>query len=294
MEGDGEPQPAAAPVSDHLQDLLSRAVENQLSEQQQMVAMVGEVQRLVADLREEMRAVGQDSVGQIAADFVELRQELRASGTAPVAVGQLADRVEEAGLRLAALPNLDDVPLVARQLVRLDDQLSAMETRLPGLYAVGDELARVADEVSALGHQLAAAPKVPDLDLVLDRMRGMVEASAAETEQRLAVHIDEAVFALASALLHPSVPDGPAPVETPTPPAAEQNETGASAVLTTLRREFGEYDEYDDSSLGTEQRPAEREPDPVVPPSPSDPTGEEWVATDHESRSRPGWWRPRG
>lgn len=114
-------------TSERMRDLLARAAEEQLVEQRQVSAVLGELRGLVADLDDRLRQL-----------------EVRS--------GQLAEQVTDLVLARTA-DTL--VPHVAAAVVR-----------------------GVTDEVGEL-----------------------VRQAAAETEHRLSVHVDEAVLALAEALL---------------------------------------------------------------------------------------------
>lgn len=150
MDDDGLAAPAgqSAAVADRMQALLSRAVEEQISEQRSVAAVIGDLREQVAALTAAFRAT--------------------ASGEA----------VERLGDELAARTD------------RLHDSTVALEARVSGL----EELVR-------------------------------------ESEQRVLAHVDEAVLALAEALLRrrrapraEALPEGPVAVVPATvPPVVPQD-----------------------------------------------------------------------
>ncbi|CAN5280591.1 hypothetical protein BH24ACT10_BH24ACT10_02770 [soil metagenome] len=146
----------------------------------------------------------------------------------------LATSAEVARSRETLLTRLDEIaaggPVVER-LGGLEERLSALETRMGevaerlsdvsdaagGVPAVATDLTRVAsrlDEVTALRAEVAATraavlavqddSPVPSLVLGVAALREDVEevrAATADSERRISAHVDEAVLALAEALL---------------------------------------------------------------------------------------------
>lgn len=154
----------AGPVSERMQALLSRAVEDQVGEQRAVSVVLGDLRAQVADVAQELT---------------------RAVQAFPAALAALQQDLAELGGRLDALvvPTPDQVaggadPLVERLAPRVAELV----------------LARVAP---ALVEQITAATSTAVLAGVAD----LVHACTADSERRVLAHVDEAVLALAEALL---------------------------------------------------------------------------------------------
>lgn len=213
----------SSPMSERMQVLLSRAVEDQLSEQRQLTNALADIRALLVRLPEEVRAATATAVGdqgegvraEVDGIARELRAGLQALGERLDAVGQRGgdDLDSRLDARLAAVE-----AAVTRQAERLE-QLAAQDhdellSRLDALsdrLIVIDERSAVAPDVSGqvrsavdeLGRTLMAAQvSATDLESAVRLVVPEVVTTAhANTERRLAAHVDEAVLALAEALL---------------------------------------------------------------------------------------------
>jgi uncharacterized coiled-coil protein SlyX len=187
--------PASGPVSDRMQALLSRAVEEQVSEQRAVSTVLGELRGQVAALSEGIRQTASDSSverlgGVVSTVVADLRTSTSLLGQRIEALSKRVDAVaadsaaptEQAAVRLATLGA--DVAAQSEAIERMSralDQLSAFPDALAGVQrdvaGVHDRLSPLADvrsDVSNLGTRTAAA-----LDALLpqiDALQSKVEA----------------------------------------------------------------------------------------------------------------------
>ena len=195
---------------------------------------------------------------------------------------------------------------------RADERLDALDARLSGIAdqldaqaaehgspAGSDErvtsgLAELQEAIGALRERLdeIAAEEEPVEDEGED-VASVVEEAVAAAEARLTAHIDEAVLALAEALLRRKSPRGASPVVPAA--AATPVPSGALEPVVPVADEADEADEADDD---VEPDAFKEDDEPPVPddephaswqtPPPAEPPV---VADEGGKRKRP-WWRP--
>jgi uncharacterized coiled-coil protein SlyX len=157
-------------MSERMQALLSRAVEDQLTEQRQLASLVAEVRALLAALPAEVTAAAQgDEVWR--AEVTALRAGLTAVEQRLEVLTALAQRPSDHSEVTGA------VGTVGQRVGALEQRLNSLETRL-------------AEVGATLNTQSSAA---------------------AEAEQRITRHVDEAVLALAEVLVRKSRPAASSP-----------------------------------------------------------------------------------
>ena len=224
------PGGSGAPMSDRMQSLLSRAVEDQLSEQRQIAGVLSDLraqlQRITsdiaglraeggssgasdsalasvsADVREAVRLLGErlDGVGRLVQQRGSDLAELRA------ATDQLHTVVRGQGEALGGIGNgLAALPAFGERIGGLQDNLAALHERLTGLDRVGDTVTALQQRVeavdqglrelrsafAAIGARMAELPGRADLDAVAGRSA----TPLAELGQRLA-ELDSGISAL--------------------------------------------------------------------------------------------------
>jgi hypothetical protein len=226
------------PMSERMQSLLSRAVEDQQSEQHSLAGALDDVRTQLATLVHDIETTRSQPAAEpdataVAALTVELRESTRRTGERLDAVSRM---VGQRGEDIAALQN---------SLVAIGEQLRAQADGIAGLVAsvdgIGQHLNGIAtylgerarddgsravvteqrlvtlqNDMTALGSHVAGLTEAAarnngdDLD---GRIRSMVAGALVGTERRLAAHIDEAVLALAEAMLRrrPAAPVEAAP-----------------------------------------------------------------------------------
>jgi hypothetical protein len=222
--------PPTTPMSQRMESLLSRAVEDQLSEQRQLAGLLSDIRAQLASLPDHVA---------------------RAAGTGPDPhVASLAHAVDGVSNDLRTA------------LASLLDRLGAVERRLDAL-----------------------------------------QAASAESEQRLSTHVDEAVLALAEALLRRrrvaaarrdedlEAADLPAGTEAPDPeePVAEAPEPPAAEEPVAEAAEPPAAEPPAAETSTAEPYPQPDEPGPSAPPA--SPAPHTAAHADDAQRKRP-WWRP--
>lgn len=221
------------PMSERMQALLSRAVEDQLSEQRQLAGLLGEIRDRLARLPQEVSA---------------------AAGAGPDPQLQ------------ALLASVDGVAAGLRELRGRVDALPAFPTE------------RLEGRVDATGRGLS--DRLDALTARLEALEQTVRDTTAQSEKRLAAHIDEAVLALAEAILRrrrgtAARREDADIAPTPEPEPAEDVEPSTPEPTAPEPA----------TAPPTEPpwQPAEWTPAAGVPPGEPDP--------EDERRKRP-WWRP--
>ena len=224
------PGGSGAPMSDRMQSLLSRAVEDQLSEQRQLAGVLSDVraqlQRITsdiaglraeagssgssdsalasvsADVREAVRLLGErlDGVARLVQQRGSDLAELRA------ATDQLHTVVRGQGEALGGIGNgLAALPAFGERIGGLQDNLAALHERLTGLDGVGDSVTALQQRVdavdqglrelrsafAAIGARMAELPGRADLDAVAGRSA----TPLTEVGERLA-ELDSGISAL--------------------------------------------------------------------------------------------------
>lgn len=226
------PGGSGAPMSDRMQSLLSRAVEDQLSEQRQIAGVLADLraqlQRITSDiagLRAEAANAGSSDTGlaSVSADVREAVRLLgeRLDGVARLvqqrgsdlaelraATDQLQTAVRGHGEALGGVSNgLAALPAFGERIGGLQDNLAALHERLAGLDRVGDTVTSLQQRVeavdqglrelrsafAAIGARMAELPGRGDLDGIAGRSA----APLAEMGERLA-GIESAVGALSA------------------------------------------------------------------------------------------------
>jgi len=256
---------------------------------EQTLASVADQIRDAASAAQQIDDVDDD--GNDAQEVAALRAELaRFAATAQDDTHELAQRLGALDRRLTEV--LDAV--TPAEAAETEDRAGEEE------YAEDPVLTELADLREALLGEDGLAARVEsvgteDLDV---RVGAAVEQAVAASEERLSAHIDEAVLALAEALLRrrtgrpassapaPAAPVAPAatPVEEPADAGAEDEADEAGE--TEPDEQPGALDEQDapDSS----GPPAEGGPAWQTPASPGLPGA---AGAEGERRRRP-WWRP--
>lgn len=227
------PTTPGGPMSERMQALLSRAAEEQLTEQRQVSAVLTDLRTLVKGIVEQVSGTASSALLEgLGGDVASLATELETS------TAGLEERLDALGERLSAIGDAaGGVPAVARDLARVSgrvEELSGVRDDVAALRGeVEDVSARVAavafpttEAVSAaVGQQVTdqlvdeLAPRVADVVLtrvaatLVEQVAGSVTASVqnglaervraanADTERRISAHVDEAVLVLAEALL---------------------------------------------------------------------------------------------
>lgn len=202
-------------MAERMQQLLSRAVEDQLSEQRQLAGLLADIRMTLARIPEEIRS-GAGSA--IAEQVAGLQQGLDGLGA----------RMDLISTRLAELATSDGLRAAVDRVEVLLSRTDALNGRVDGISARIDALG---DPTGELRGQLE-----PVESRLVNTERRVQELSHtfADTERRLTEHIDEAVLALADALLRrrsrpgggnppaaappAPVPSGPADDEAPDAP----------------------------------------------------------------------------
>ena len=221
--GPGEIPPAtgggaaqAAGMSDRMQSLLSRAVEDQMNEQRQLQTLIGEVRQSLLQLQEEVRdTANAQTLELVRSELTGVAGEVRSSTTM---FGERLEAVVRAVTASAqAMQTLSQqVGAVNESLVAQQQLLNAQQQQLGAVMSTLGEL-RTAGSTDALRADVAALHA--ELEAAGVRSR---EDSAAVTRQ-VAEHVDSAVMTLAEALLRRRGAGTPAatPAQTAAPAAPE-------------------------------------------------------------------------
>jgi hypothetical protein len=217
-------------MSERMQSLLSRAVEDQLSEQRSLAGALADVRTQIATLSQTLAAAqlnpASPDTGSGAGLTAELREAMRRTGDRLDTVARMvAQRGEDIVALQASLSVLSDqlraqgegvaamsgsVTTVAQRVegiaTYLGDRSAGDGSRLAGieqrLVALQTDMTAVGSYVAGLVESSAARGEgnAEDLDA---RIRAIVAGALVGTERRLAAHVDETVLTLAEALLRP-------------------------------------------------------------------------------------------
>jgi hypothetical protein len=306
---------SGSPMSERMQALLSRAVEDQVSEQRQIATLVSEVRNYVAQIGSEIEALRANPPGStgelersLAGVSADIREAIRVLGERIDGVSSL---VQQRGHDLADIrgivetdvrPRVDALDATMREIrgafagvaarvadlpVRADveamvgrtgqatadlpDRVKRIEGSLDELHegllgedglharlaamggpaeppdvhgAVNDAVATSAPQIAAAVQQSVNETLQHTLDQsVSQRVEAAVARAVADSEQRLSEHIDEAVLALAEALLRrraarpPASPFDTGEIQAITADFTAATNQPASAPPASLQRE---------------------------------------------------------
>ena len=303
--------PGSGAVSDRMRALLARAAEEQLLEQRQVSAVLGELRTLVEDVDERL-ATG-EQVERVAAEVRALSARVEARlDAAEARSAELADRISEATALVgrAAQDLLDAVATGVAQHVQAQlDELSA-RTAATVADAVGSSERRLAthvdDAVLALAEVVlrrrrpVAAPEPPQPQAVDDPPDAAPEQDAPPVEPEVPGPPPDVAAASTPEAGAEDVPDGRAEGTGDDPARAERpDDEGPPATAAAV--ETAEPSALDPSD------PAPRDGFVLVPadveqpdagPAPPVPherrTADRRVAErgDGSGRRRRPWWRP--
>ncbi|MCW2681027.1 MAG: hypothetical protein JWM62_2428, partial [Frankiales bacterium] len=249
---ENDPTRPGGPMSERMQALLSRAAEEQLTEQRQVSAVLTDLRGLVAGLSEQLRGTASSArLESLGGDVSSLVTELRmstnglgdrfdalsrrvdeqAAATSEIA-GTASAGNEALAVRVSALGN--DLAAQSTALDRLTDQVSA-------LAAFPDALASIQREVSGLHDRLAPLGEVrtgladltartgaiealrPEVAALASRLDGMATgADVTRTRDSLVAAVTERMDRLEAMASRPTV--GPEDLSTALAPLLERLE----------------------------------------------------------------------
>lgn len=194
--GGGSSTPAGQ-VSDRMQALLSRAVEEQVSEQRAVSSLLAEIRAQVTALGEDVRSAGPgEELGRLEGAVGTLVSDLR---TATSVLGQrieaLGGRVEESGAGLAGFPA--SLSAVQRDLAGVHDRLAGvaeLQARLDDLAArTASTWDTVSPQLASLQEALERLGEVPDPDRLRDAVVDGVSARLQRLESAVSAPAAPAV-----------------------------------------------------------------------------------------------------
>ncbi|HET6817448.1 MAG TPA: hypothetical protein VFH66_09530 [Mycobacteriales bacterium] len=236
---------SGTPMSERMQALLSRAVEDQLSEQRQVAGAMTEVRNHLAHLGAELQqlrataggAADEEIQRQVAGVAADVREAIRVLGERIDGVSAL---VQQRGNDLAELrgvidselrPRVEGVDAAVRDLRSAFTGIGSRVADLPGRQEIETMLARAGEatgplderleslqgwveevheglfgetgvhpRVQALVEHAAEPPAAPEEDIGA-RIDEAVRTAVSASEKRITAHVDDAVLALAEALL---------------------------------------------------------------------------------------------
>jgi len=196
--------PAPGLVSERMQALLSRAVEEQVSEQRAVSAVLADLRGEVAELAEGVRlAASESSIGVLARRL----DDIDAAAARSVAPEQLTVSLSDLRAAVETGPLAERLSSLGGTLEEVQQQLSQVVERIAELGTAAGELPALSvgmtalrGDVEELTNRLAgsAAPEAEEIAQVVERR---VSALLLESEGRVIAHVDDAVLVLAEALL---------------------------------------------------------------------------------------------
>src|SRR3954471_3579696 len=234
---------SGTPMSERMQALLSRAVEDQISEQRQVAGAMNEVRNCLAHLGSELEqlrataggAADEEIQRQVAGVAADVREAIRVLGDRIDGVSGL---VQQRGNDLAEIrnvidselrPRVDAVDSAMRDLRGAFSGVGSRVADLPGRQDIEAMIARAGTDTSGIDERLESLqgwieevhaglfgedgvhPRVEalveqaaegtPLDDIAARIDNTVRTAVAASEKRITAHVDEAVLALAEALL---------------------------------------------------------------------------------------------
>src|SRR3954471_10159785 len=234
---------SGTPMSERMQALLSRAVEDQISEQRQVAGAMNEVRSHLAHLSDELQQLRATAGG--AADEEIQRQGAGVASDVREAIRVLGDRidgvsalVQQRGQDLAEIrnvidselrPRVDGVDSAMRDLRGAFSGIGSRVADLPGRQDIEGMISRAGTDTSGIDERLESLqgwveevhaglfgedgvhPRVEALveqaaqgmpvDEIAARIDASVRTAVTASEKRITAHVDEAVLALAEALL---------------------------------------------------------------------------------------------
>lgn len=150
------PVPAGGPMSERMQALLSRAAEEQLSEQRQVSISLTDLRTLVNGLSEQLRLTASSArLESLGGDVASLFTELRMS------TGQLGERLDVLGRRV------DEQGASTSEIVASAG--SGTEALAVRVTALGTDLSTQGDSIDRLGSAVRALSSFPDALSALQR-----------------------------------------------------------------------------------------------------------------------------
>jgi hypothetical protein len=283
---------SGTPMSERMQSLLARAVDDQRSEQRSLADALDEVRTQLAALSQQVAAsreqpTDQQEASAVTALTVELRESTRRTAER---LDNVARMVAQRGEDLVTLQNTvsalreqlraqgESVTGLAGSVDGVGQHVSGIATYLGDrahddsarIIALEQRLVTLQNDMTAVGSHVSgltdAAATTPTGDELDARIRSIVAGALVGTERRLATHVEDSVLALAEAMLRhrppasqPEAVQPPVEQVQPAAPAAEFPPVTAPAV----------------DVLPTPAEPAASQPltDPL-PPTPEPPTGE--------------------
>src|SRR3954470_20109704 len=309
---------SGTPMSERMQALLSRAVEDQISEQRQVAGAMNEVRNYLAHLGSELEqlrataggAADEEIQRQVAGVAADVREAIRVLGDRIDGVSSL---VQQRGNDLAEIrnvidselrPRVDAVDSAMRDLRGAFSGVGSRVADLPGRQDIEAMISRARTDTSGIDERLESLqgwieevhgglfgedgvhPRVEALveqaaqglpvDEIAARIDANVRTAVAASEKRITAHVDEAVLALAEALLRKrsrtggvglsAFDTGPIPV---VPPAPQESGPDLEAHLAApedhgVAEDHGLADDYaaaaEDDSAPHDHAPAHDEP----------------------------------
>ena len=312
---------SGTPMSERMQALLSRAVEDQISEQRQVAGAMNEVRSHLAHLSAELQQLRDTAGGaadeeiqrQVAGVAADVREAIRVLGDRIDGVSAL---VQQRGNDLAEIrnvidnvlrPRVDGVDSAMRDLRGAFSGIGSRVADLPGRQDIEAMISRAGTDTSGLDERLEslqgwieevhaglfgedgvhprvealvehAAQGVP-VDEIAARIDASVRTAVMASEKRITAHVDEAVLALAEALLRKrsrtgglgqsAFDTGPIPVVPPAPPPAPPQESAPQETQQAQAQETQQPQEPDDhgapESFGAAPEPAIQPAEPAEP-----------------------------
>jgi len=178
-----DPGGSGTPMSERMQSLLSRAVEDQLNEQRQLAGLLGDVRGQLARIHQEVEALRGSGAGAGGASDADALAQV--SAEVREAVRLLAERVEgvarlvqQRGTDLSELKAaLADLQATMRSHT---DALGGVSGGLAALPAFGDRIGGLQDNLVALHDRLAALDETAG---VVTTLRQQVDTMAQELRE---------------------------------------------------------------------------------------------------------------
>src|SRR3954462_14416828 len=282
---------SGTPMSERMQALLSRAVEDQISEQRQVAGAMNEVRNYLAHLGSELEqlrataggAADEEIQRQVAGVAADVREAIRVLGDRIDGVSAL---VQQRGQDLAEIrnvidselrPRVDGVDSAMRDLRGAFSGVGSRVADLPGRQDIEGMIARASTDTSGIDERLESLqgwieevhaglfgedgvhPRVEalveqaaegtPLDDIAARIDNTVRTAVAASEKRITAHVDEAVLALAEALLRKrsraggvglsAFDTGPIPVVPPAP-----HDAGPAPEAQTASEDHGAAEDH--------------------------------------------------